>query len=391
MFHYLLAKIHFEPFHDFLKSRFPFGVGFRWAGGGAQVLWDYLCGDAKDRVFFCMDISGKDLSFTANDIAILLMTASWGFEFGDDPRSRICKTFLRWLVQNTAGHVLNFPGGLFNLVMGSLCSGDYNTSYLNTLHLVVVCCSYCVFCFEETNDIRYLTAMKTGLFRVVIQGDDIIGSISDSLPLMTPEHFRAFIKSHFAMNVKESAFRQARSLLIQVNKYGFLVTPEKERIVFLQRYFREFLVVRNGVSRRVLRPHRNTSDTIYKMRWNAQGMKDAYDCLCKWIGLALDTMGVNDVAWRLVVGSIDSLLKADVFGELGYEQESLIARLKDSKFVSERLYKMGLAEVDSSKYMLLAFDRQRLLDFTDGVNADPEYTFLHNMSVQDRGFEYSKY
>jgi hypothetical protein len=403
MLHYLVAKILCEPIHDYLMFRLPYAVGFRWLGGGAKFLYDYLKGGDTARTFYCTDISQKDVSFTAVDIAVLLMQSLSVYDLKDDEESTITRIMMEWLIANTSYHVVNWPGG-FRFVIGILFSGDYNTSFLNTFHLVVVNCCFCIHMYNAVKDKRCLVAMRDGAWIPVIQGDDQIGSYSDEIASlgMTSDAFVGYLQSVWNMKVKPEAYRKSRSLLAK-EKFapgvsgkpiptGMLETPVEEQIVFLKR----ILVMQNGV----VRPFRPIHDIIYRLHRSASDILTPYDVLAKLIGLSLDTMGVNVQAYRLCNKSIELILKNEFNGENGgyvdekgreFRYQALFDALKSEKFAQERMYKMGLQTMEPMEIVQLAGSRAKLLAILDGEIDSGDSKWYQKQSAFERPVRHSLY
>jgi len=389
LFHYEVAKYICQAIHDFLMNRYPYLVGFRWNGGGARILAEYLKWDEKGRRFFCMDISQKDVAFTAMDIAILLQECRWCYQQDESFEAAVLDVMMDWLVSNTAYHVVNWPGG-FRFVVGILFSGDYNTSFLNTLHLVLVCCCYCVRVFRTTGEVKYLTAIRDGAFTPGIQGDDIIGSMASEkkYPKMSPDGFRTYLLD-WNMRVKPEAYRTSLSLFSQFNSAGQLVSPEVSSIIFLHRYF----VWQDGN----IRPQRPLEDFVLRLYHSTGDVLTPYDTIAKITGLALDTMGVNERAWILCYSIVEKMLHnemnafpsnsegdvASCFPE-SVVGKRLMEKLSSEKFVQERLYKSGLMELHPMEFFSLSRDRKAMLDYLDGRVKSRDTEYMQRQGVEER-------
>jgi len=333
------------------------------------------------------------VSFKANDIACLLMSITWCFNLGEDVNSLITIVLIEWLIANTAYHIVNWPGG-FRYVIGILFSGDYNTSFLNTLHLIVVLCCYlrhealrCKDAGDYVGASLWIWAFTTGDFRAVVQGDDIIGSFSKALQAHggSPDGLRSYIQEKFKMKIKPEAYRVNVRLDVDVNEFGFVVT--KDPIVFLKRNFFKCKVG----DKIIIRPYRCTLDYIDRMFVSTSGMVTSYDCIAKYIGLCLDTLGVNIIAYYLCLHSIAFLIADKTLFPNGCQSRRLNERLSAEKFMQERLYKMNLKYMEPEDYLSLSQDHARLLRMVDGDMMSEDEQLLTHLSPRERNLPPSKY
>jgi len=325
--------------------------------------------------------------FKAPDIAVMLMDALLVYDLGDDFESLVTIALHEWLIQNTAYHVVNWPGG-FRFVVGILFSGDYNTSDLNTRHLIFIGACYCVHVYKKTGELKYLSALRDGAFVNVVQGDDIIGSMASEsyYPHISPSDFKNYLKETWRMIVKPEAFRESTSLFCEVDISGFVTTPIENQIVFLKRV----LIWQDGK----IRPFRPLLDVIYRIYRSTSNVTSVYDILAKLVGLGLDTLGVNRIAWVFCFNAVTALINAELDhpdsldyklpnDERVFRYQHLFDAMKGEKYLNERAYKMGIVGASPEQLYSLSRDRLVLLDLLDG-NPDKETEYLHQQSLVGR-------
>jgi len=382
---YAFCKILFEPIHDYLKCRLPFAVGFRWLGGGAPFMYDYLKGSEPGRSFFYGDISGKDKQFRAHCISVVLQTVRWLVNcdgYGLD--ATLFRVILKWVIDNTAYHVVNWVKG-WRFVIGGLPSGCYNTSFANTMHMVIVKCAFCYHLYKKTNDPIFYYAPFTGNVRFMVGGDDFVDSVSVLLQKeYHVESFREYVSSSWLMKVKEGAYGSSRSLLTLVNpRTGEIMQEKGMYIIFNKRC----LILDEGV----IRPFRPLVDYVHRLIVMTKSDRTAYDYLAKYLGLLLDTLGTNVKAWNLLVYLMKETEAYIRVVEGEFVMMDFLKRLDDEAFLQERLYKMGLSDVDGDYILWMARSRQTLLDELDGVNVDPVVAKLHILSAVGRPPSFSRF
>jgi len=373
-FHYMVAKITTEPIHDYLLNLEMCSIGFRWLGGGCKKLYDYLGGGEKRR-FFCADIARKDTNFKAPDLAILLSLIRSIYAPGDSIEHRILYALFDWLIQNTAYHVVNWPGG-FRFVIGLLFSGDYNTSILNTLH--VIWAMHCYVVERGVYGAKYRQSIRSGAFRFRVQGDDVIGSFSEDISdHMNPEDLAAYMTT-WEMSFKPEAFRVSDRLESEVDwSRGTLTTPICQSIVFLKRYF----VLADGH----VRPFRPVKDTTQRLLYSTTPMSSETIYASRVLGLALDTMGVNPIAYRVAITVYRSLLELTTNPEL---DKNVRSNLATENFMRERIYKAGLGRENKDDVYAMIISRSALLRRLDGDSPTFEEEMLW---VWEREMPINKY
>jgi hypothetical protein len=282
------------------------------------------------------------------------------FDLSEDTvETRMFKALLDWLTENTAYHVVNWPGG-FRFVIGLLFSGDYNTSILNTLHIVWAMHSYAA--SRQTEICR--TSIRDGNFRMKVQGDDVIGYFSGKVAHeMSPQGLVEYLAT-WDLESKASAFRCSDTLLTPMTRMGMLGRDPRNCVVFLKRY----LTLQDGV----IRPFRPTTDFVYKLYLSTSDLPTPALYASKLIGLALDTHGVNSVAYRIIRKVFDTLVARQDEGFL-LEVERMMMR---EEFLASRLYKSGMGACPPAQVLSLSLSRRAMLDKLDGKIEDPQADFL---------------
>jgi hypothetical protein len=407
--HYMIAKIVSEPLHDYLSPRHEYGVGFRWFGGGAKLLYDSLKGEEGSiiftpqgtrkgpdtRTFFSDDIKGKDTKFKAKELVHLIMLTASVFDFEgihqhfNSPaekdayrrRSTILNAMVLWLAMNTAFHTVNWDRS-WRVMIGVLASGDYNTSHLNTLHMVLLVYAWCILTHKQevkrimelnlppkkTHSLlkkaeEYRLAIKTGALCFKVQGDNIIWSVSDDIiDKMNHQTFDDFMALN-DMSLKPSDAKQARSLIDEVDDKGEFVHDSPD---FLQRHF----LVEEYKGVHYVVPVRAFSDHVKSIYHNAGEMNDVHVYVAKLMSIVCDSMGANAKIYRWLRYYLSLFFLGD--NDTPYFRKLVQEEMDNAENLPKRLYKYGMKEMTSSDLFLLAIDRDALFRRLVGIDVNIE-------------------
>jgi len=350
MQHYIIARVLCEPFHEYILMRGFCALGFRWLGGGAEKLWRFMRGSDAGREFGCLDVSGKDRNFKAQDIADGVALQETIYRRSNTWQSVLTTALFMWLIQNTAYHTVNWPGG-FRFVIGLLFSGDYNTSVLNSIHLCMLFIAYII---KMSVTYRQLWgAWRDGRARAMVQGDDVIVSFGkDVRDLINTKGFIAFLESHGQL-IKPESVAIADRLDSDFDLHGRLRTPRDKAIVFLKRYlFRE-------PNKNLVYPVRPTCDYVYRLVTTTSSLDTPALYFSKLVGLLLDTMGTNPFAYSMLL-TLCSIVYERYNGPAF--QREFEEKMGEEEFTRSRLYKMGLEGVSPSTILEMVRNRGVLFD-----------------------------
>jgi hypothetical protein len=313
-------------------------------------LWTFMRGDDPGREFGCLDVSGKDRNFRAQDIADGVAFQEIIYERSNTWDSVLTTSLFMWLIQNTAYHTVNWPGG-FRFVIGLLFSGDYNTSVLNSLHLCVLFIAYVI--EKSTLHAELWGAWRDGRARAMVQGDDVLLSFgSDVRGMINTSGFITFLEKHGQI-VKPESVAVSERLDCDFDRHGHLRTPRDKAIVFLKRYlFRES-------RRKLIYPVRPTCDYVYRLVTTTSSLDTPALYFSKLIGLLLDTMGTNPFAYSLLL-TLCSIVHERYYD--GAFHNEYVEQMADLEFVRSRLYKMGLEDASPERILELVKNKETLFN-----------------------------
>jgi len=243
-------------------------------------------------------------------------------------------------------------------VVGSLFSGDYNTSNYNTMHLCILLSAYPHYAARTLGRKELRGAWKNGYYRFKVQGDDIIASFAPEVKdHLNAEGLRQFLIG-CGQVVKPGAYRVSSRLDVDFDERGELVDPDKS-IVFLKRY-----IIKRGKN---YLPFRPTRDYIFKMHASASAMLNADMYAAKILGLTLDTMGVNEFAHAMLRSYYAFVVKKAPDVRISRVKRALL----EDKFVLQRFLKLGPV-ADVEELYGLCIDKNYLLSRVRGDHMTPE-------------------
>jgi len=376
LLHYIVSKVLCEPLHDYMMNRKGFRVGNRWLGGGARKYAAAMGAWDEDRTFGCGDVGGKDTKFKASDISILLASILRCYRMDGSDEAFITQVWMEWLVDNTAYHIVNWPGG-FRFVVGLLFSGDYNTSFLNTMHVLWAIHSYGAWC-HDVHGMDPVTTLRNGVpvLSVWVQGDDVtMSSCDDRFDIHS---LNGYLKK-WDLELKEDSVVKTKQFFADVDLVsGMIRTPPDQCIVFLKR-----VIYTDG---HVVRPFRDIRDIGYRLYHTTTGVPDHAQYCAKLAGLMLDTMGTNEPGWRFCRAMIGNIIK-----QKRATLEGMVSAMEGDYFVKTRMYKQGLQDASAEAIWDLTNDKSMLLERVDGYYVTPEEEYLHKQSYDDRPMMGSKY
>jgi len=284
---YIICSILFGPLHHQTANVGPNFIGFPWAYGGAKE-FAKMTSDLDEEYpgrYGSGDVKNKDQSFPWHD---LIMISSLVFTLipKDHPKYGLLKTLVSWNARFTAGHVVRWLEHLFRLVLGTLFSGDYNTSFFNTFHMI---CAWVHYVMRNAKDPK--TALNHPGLKFCAAGDDFFNRIPDDLPELSNEGFIDFLKTYHAQTVKPDSIITTKTLWSYPTETFEIDVEKSTQQKFLQCYFRptpEGLV-----------PWRPTAVYYRKITlWKPEMTPVKF--ASKLIGLAYDTRGSNPVAYKFL-------------------------------------------------------------------------------------------
>jgi len=283
---YKLTHLLFNRVHNVSSNVDTNFVGFPWAYGGWTEFQSYFNVQSERSCHWCAgDVSKKDQSASYSAL-VFYCSKILQFVPKDHPQRALIETLLIWVTNNTATHVVKWLEELFRGIIGMLFSGDFNTSDFNTKDMGDMWYHY-VFSQYKDDQATLAIALKDPDLKFGCQGDDFIMKVPDEYwDKINLEGFSTFILEHHKNTVKEDSKRVSRQLWTEFDEDGEICGGSE--IKFLQRYFKE------GVG-----PFRPTAVYYRKITLFKPDMTPEKFCH-KLIGLAYDTFGTNDTAYRFL-------------------------------------------------------------------------------------------
>jgi hypothetical protein len=383
-----LDKYFVKSYHDqFYKSRVV-GIGHSWRSGGAYCLYRNMEAEIPNKWFYVtLDISRLDKNMREQMIAFLSYDHAQYI-----PQTDRNKYFSRCLSAMTAVRHLIWYGTsrdrphVVNLVQGSLASGEYQTSSIDTK-----CALMLNLCFDEwiyrkidsKKDMKFSYFGTTYTVRfsqysslewreqfvikrtdigngervierpyapMVDYGDDLFRAWSTKFSsLLLYKHsgkvwpllYMWFIKTFFCLEAKKEEVDvyewqdNISPVLTLIDQHDNIIRPGPK---YLQR---RFIRVKISGQNQIL-PWRVTQDYYLKATVrSARSFEDPVIYFSVLLGLKFDTAGTNRTAFKFLDGLERELLKYHP-----YVRDDLISRLKikgwgERHKIGERLKKMG--------------------------------------------------
>jgi hypothetical protein len=287
IFQIMIARAIYEPMHNSTNNVGSNFVGFPFAYGGMKDVHDFLnLDDDEPSIFVSGDISGKDQSFP---YAALVIFCSMVLLYipADHPERGLLETLVIWLTRYTAGHVVGWlPPDLWRIVLNALFSGDYNTSFFNTLHMILMWIHYIMVMYPG----QEIEVLLDKCLKFLAQGDDYLFRSPKKYLKINAETWKKFIKEHHNQTVKAGSEIQTSFIYSAYDK-DFEIDKEKSSLhKFLQRYF-----IKTTLGTLPFRPF-----SVYVRKATAWKNLTVCEYMQKLIGLAFDTMGTNIRAYEFL-------------------------------------------------------------------------------------------
>lgn len=187
---FIIDKMIFYPVVKSLYGQGCYMVGFKWAGGGARKLFDFLGGELSDsnptRYFWEWDIRRMDQAAKAAQIAMNYGLLIKAYNQRDENFVWL-KKLAAWSIDNSASKICKWFGDeTWRIVVGILFSGDYLTSYSTTITSYVAFLYYLIHLEEivkHKNQLTYLEPLQKLIQNTTAKffGDDGISGFDRSL------------------------------------------------------------------------------------------------------------------------------------------------------------------------------------------------------------------
>jgi hypothetical protein len=308
-------------FHEYVKNSYQRNgcmIGHQWKKGGATHLANYL-GWARDDTFYVtMDVKHFDQSALASVIELIILMPLMSLKNDDTPEYRMTKAFIVQRAHHMACKIAKWEGREYRLIIGQVFSGLYLTSWLDTIYMILCVTAAITAIYHDIKRADPVRAQdfKFSFMRRVQYGDnslyafpmryidDICGGRTPQRPLgrlqdlletmvgleLKPEETYMFTPDDSGISplftILKPVFENKQIVRYDVKRQG----PE-----FLKRKF----VCMNIGGKTHIMPWRSEDDFYTKSCITANFGEFAPDkWTSKYVGLMVDTMGTNDVAYR---------------------------------------------------------------------------------------------
>jgi hypothetical protein len=237
-----------------------------------------------------------------------------------DFNSDYIRIFFAWVLAHTTTHTVEWFHFVWKIVVGTLFSGDYNTSHFNTWSMQLMIRAYKVWLYEKGWCDAEIFEKDCSYCRFGAQGDNgLMGSREDYWDKINIHTFADFLRENYHHVLKD--VKEYDHFYTEFDEFGNIV---KEGPFFLQRYFTP------------AGPCRPTSVYEKKILGSTQFLSPQL-IASKTIGLAYDTYGTNPYAYNMLKSIYESnrlLMPVTV-------AENLVADVKSSR---KRKYVWGIEE-----------------------------------------------
>jgi len=308
----------FKPFHEHVCNYLDNFISFTWYYGKYLQFYEYMFASVTGYTYYTFDVGNKDN--TANvPLLIIYLTLAMEYCKPQLKRRDVNALFIRivfaWIVKHTTTHTVEWFSEIWKLVVGTLFSGDYNTSHFNTVSMQLMFRAWKIHLFQKGYITIDMLDPMTSAFRLAVQGDNGVLAVRDDLiEYVNVEAFRVFIEEHYHHVLKD--ITTSKNFFSTVDQCGELLTSGP---FFLQRYF-----LPEG-------PFRPTSVYLKKILGHTSNMTPTL-VASKCIGLAYDTHGTNPYAYGLLK-RVHELLSTTVNMNVSLSPEDRKKMERKRKFV----------------------------------------------------------
>jgi len=305
-------------------------LGFRWLDGGSQKLFNRY---SKFRKILAWDISGLDSSMKAKIIQLIFEALFHAFDpnsVGDQSQRMFVLLYIL-CVGHYVSKVVAWVDA-FRIMVGSMASGELMTSIFNTLYCIVAVFSWLHFIADikfgavsSKPKIDWLIVNVIEAVLLIFGDDGFMATDAEEVNLLDDvvvgekqyPSLDTFLKKYWKMSVKRSDSVQTSSLLSVPDEVGDL-PPGAATI--LKRGFVEV----DYKGSKVVGPWKSTSLSVGKLlKHEVPVTKDgdvaycAYLMMCRAVGHAVDTAGVNRYMYDICQYTYDAAF-ATFTNVLGY-------------------------------------------------------------------------
>lgn len=273
-------------------------IGLKWWYGGAHEFATELGYGKPDISYSGGDIKGQD--YTTHAWALGLFSAS-GLAYVNphSPDYKVYKKMAEACSNHLEAKFVNFTKNMWRWVVGTMPSGHAVTSHGNSWILAMYWWSYVYGVHERNPRAKILIRSPTGwavskayFIRFKVYGDNHVVALSAAARVYLS--YSDFVEFMNVYGVTIHDIQENVPLISVPDAAGGL---KREGIVFLKRYLIETDV--QGV--KYVLPYKKWKDMAPKIAYGNSKRKNEYDILLAINGLAWDTMGTNNVLYKILL------------------------------------------------------------------------------------------
>jgi len=332
-------------FRSFIKSsyqRFGIMIGHQWKHGGAKHFASFMGAGRDDLMYATLDIVHFDQSALAIIISLILLMPLMTLKDDGSIEYKMTRAMILERSHQMACKLVKWEGLEYRYIIGQVFSGLFVTSWLDTVYMVVVVTSVITLIYQnmkKTHGLKLAREFKHSFMRRGQYGDnseyafehrwrDVI--FKDRSPECPLGEFQRQLDTLYGMKLKaeetflfepdDTGISPFFTILQPITRDGNIVANNivRQGPEFLKRNFIQMLV--DGEMQ--IMPWRKEDDMYTKScivtfvtdfnadRWSS-----------KYMGLMIDTMGTNEVAYD----AMRSMFMHSLHAGKGNEREAVIA------------------------------------------------------------------
>lgn len=308
-------------FKEYVKNSYQRAgcmIGHQWKNGGAAHLANFLGWGRKDQFYVTMDVKHFDQSALAAIIELIIMMPLMTLKDDGSTEFKMFRNFVTERAHQMACKIAKWEGDEYRLIIGQVFSGLFLTSWLDTIYMILCVTISLTAIYQEIKKLNPERAkrFKYSFIRRLQYGDnslytfpmefleDICGGRTPECPLgriqellstlvgleLKPEETYLFLPDDSGISplftITKPRFENKRIVGYDIVRQG----PE-----FLKRKFVYF----NHRGKTHIMPWRCEDDFFTKSCITASFSHfDPDKWSSKFIGLMVDTMGTNEVAYQ---------------------------------------------------------------------------------------------
>jgi len=351
---YLIEKVLFEVPHKDIEGKLPYAAGYRFGSGGTEIFIHYIHGTDENYEKGEADCGGKDVRFTARRLGRSMMMFQMYYE-GTEEQQKLIDALFDWAMEHTMSHNLFFAGKM-RMTVGMLLSGQYNTTYANTLDVLFLW--FCFLVYMIKDPIERMLIIQRRLVVCVVGGDDFVTSVHTAIKKkygISFHSFSAFLENKCGQLIKPGSACVTRNVLSTIDRSTGNVV-ESNPFMFHKNCFVD--IGGHYV------PYRMSKDVLSKAML-ATSDQTWLKYSVKLVGLALSTWGTNEVAYNVIRAMFRTVVRSK-----SITKNDLNNAIDQDDLLRDKIrYRLGDMSWDEGYVMRIMEDRLFMFYRTRGIDA----------------------